>query len=138
MVIILLVIILNKKNFRENFTIFALGGTVYGLIEVVARGYTHWSMILTGGLAFLLIHIINVNLKSRSLFLRCAIGCGIITALEFGVGCIVNRGLHMGVWDYSGQKLNILGQICPLFSILWFLICIPAVYLSYILKKSLR
>lgn len=138
MVNILTVIILIKNKFRENFTVFCFGGIIYGLVEVVTRGYTHWSMILTGGLAFLLIHIINMNLKNNSLLLRCAIGCGIITVLEFVVGCIVNRGLHMNVWDYSGQKFNLLGQICPLFSTLWFLICIPAVYLSFILKRNLR
>jgi uncharacterized membrane protein len=50
--------------------------------------------------------------------LRCLVGCGIITSPEFIVGCIVNRGLHMNVWDYSAQKFNLLGQICPLFSII--------------------
>ncbi len=129
---------MTKSNFREIFTIFCFGGIIYGLVEVVSRGYTHWSMLLTGGLAFLLIHLVNTNLKSKSLLLRCLIGCGIITSLEFIVGCIVNRGLHMNVWDYSTQKFNILGQICPLFSMMWFLICIPAVFLSYLLKRNLE
>ena len=129
---------MTKIQLREIFTIFCFGGITYGLVEVVGRGYTHWSMLLTGGLAFLLIHFVNTNLKSNSLLLRCLVGCGIITSLEFIVGCIVNRGLHMNVWDYSAQKFNLLGQICPLFSIIWFLICVPAVYLSYLLKKSLE
>ncbi len=127
-----------KSKIRENLTVFCFGGIIYGLVEVVTRGYTHWSMLLTGGLAFLLIHIVNINMKNKSLLLRCLAGCGIITFLEFVVGCIVNRGLHMNVWDYSGQKFNLLGQICPLFSMMWFLICIPAVFLSYMLKRNLR
>lgn len=134
---IIQVIILTKIGFREYFTVFCFGGVIYGLVEVVTRGYTHWSMVLTGGLAFLLIHLVNIRMKNSSLILRCLAGCGIITFLEFTVGCIVNRAFHMNVWDYSGQKFNLLGQICPLFSMMWFLICIPAVFLSYTLKKNL-
>ena len=129
---------MTKNKLREYFTVFFFGGIIYGLVEVVTRGYTHWTMVLTGGLAFLLIHLVNTNMKSNSLILRCLAGCGIITFLEFTVGCIVNRGLHMNVWDYSGEKFNLLGQICPLFSMMWFLICIPGVILSYTLKKNLR
>ncbi|MBP3442518.1 MAG: hypothetical protein J6L62_06915 [Clostridia bacterium] len=129
---------MTKSRFREYFTIFFFGGIIYGLVEVVSRGFTHWTMVLTGGLAFLLIHLVNTNMKNNSLILRCLAGCAIITFLEFIVGCIVNRGLHMNVWDYSGEKFNVLGQICPLFSMLWFLICIPGVILSYTLKKNLR
>ena len=135
---IIQVIILTKSKSLEYFVIFSIGGLVYGLVEVVTRGYTHWTMILTGGTAFLLIHLVNMNMKNRSILLRCLAGCGIITTLEFIVGCIVNRMLHMNVWDYSGEKFNLLGQICPLFSMMWFLICIPAVILSFLLKKNLR
>ena len=31
----------------------------------------------------------------------------------------------MNVWDYSDRKFNLMGQICPLYSALWFLLCIP-------------
>ena len=129
---------LTKSKFREYFTVFGFGAVIYSLVEVVARGYTHWTMTVTGGVAFLLIYLVNVNMKTRSLVLRCLIGCLIITSIEFGVGMLVNRGLHLNVWDYSDEKFNLLGQICPLFSFLWFLICIPGTALSFILKGQLR
>ena len=127
-----------KSKFREYFTVFGFGAIIYSLVEVITRGYTHWTMTITGGVAFLLIYLINVNMKTSSLILRCLIGCLIITAIEFAVGMLVNRTLHMNVWDYSEQKLNLFGQICPLFSFLWFLICIPGTALSFILCSQLR
>ncbi len=127
-----------KGKFIEFFTVFGIGGIVYGLVEVLFRGYTHWTMAITGGIAFLLIYIINMNMKTESLILRCLVGAAVITAIEFTVGCIVNRGLHMDVWDYSDEQFNVLGQICPLFSFAWFIICIPATILSFILRGQLR
>ena len=120
---------------KEYIVVFASGGIIYSLIEVIFRGFTHWTMTLTGGAALLIIYIMNIKIKARSLILRCFAGCAIITALEFAVGCIVNRGLNMQVWDYSDEKYNVLGQICPLFSILWFLLCVPATLLSFLFRR---
>ena len=120
---------------KEYIVVFASGGIIYSLIEVIFRGFTHWTMTLTGGAALLIIYIMNINIKARSLILRCFAGCAIITALEFAVGCIVNRGLNMQVWDYSDEKYNVLGQICPLFSIMWFLLCFPATLLSFSFRR---
>ena len=41
----------------------------------------------------------------------------------FGVVC--NLALGWRVWDYSLLWGNLWGQICPLYSSLWFLLCIP-------------
>lgn len=108
------------------------------MVEVLTRGYTHWTMVLTGGAVFTVIYLLNLKLKSQSILPRCFLGCLIITTAEFIVGCIVNLALHMNVWDYSAEKYNVLGQICPLFSIGWFFICIPATLLAFSLKKYLR
>lgn len=123
------------NKIKEYFVVFASGGIIYSLIEVVFRGFTHWTMTLTGGAALLIIYITNIKIKTKGLIVRCLAGCAIITSLEFIVGCIVNRGLHMKVWDYSGEKYNVLGQICPLFSVLWFLLCIPATLLSFFFRR---
>jgi len=126
------------KSVKEFIVIFGVGALIYSLIEVITRGYTHWTMTLTGGIVFVLIYLVNMKISSNSLILRCAVGCAIITSMEFIVGCIVNRGLHLNVWDYSQEKFNVLGQICPLFSILWFLLCIPATMLAFGIRKKLR
>ena len=43
---------------------------------------------------------------------------------------LVNRRLKLGVWDYSNRRFNIKGQICPLYSALWALLCLPVSALS--------
>ena len=39
--------------------IYAAGGLLYGLIEILWRGWTHWSMVLCGGLCFLVMYLIS-------------------------------------------------------------------------------
>ena len=108
---------------------------MYGLLEMLWRGHTHWSMVLAGGLALLLIHLLNERLSARSLWVRCLIGATLITSIEFVAGIIFNIWLGMNVWDYSAMKFNLLGQICPMFFAVWFLISSPAFYLSRVARK---
>lgn len=123
------------KKLKEYSIIYSFGAILYSLIEVMFRGFTHWTMTITGGFAFLSLYVVNFKMKSKKLISKCFIGSLIITILEFIVGCIVNRKFNLGVWDYSHQKMNILGQICPLFSAVWFLLCIPGIMLCCLMKK---
>ena len=45
-----------------------------------------------------------------------------MTLIEFVTGVIFIRGLHIKLWDYSDRFGNVMGVICPLFSVLWFLL----------------
>lgn len=126
------------KRGKEIFIVFSFGAVIYSIIEILFRGFTHWTMTLTGGFTLVTLYLANIKMKTKSLIVRCLAGSLIITAIEFIVGCVVNRALNMHVWDYSQEKYNVLGQICPLFSIFWFLLCIPATLLSYVLRKKLR
>lgn len=94
-------------------------------------------MAVTGGVCVLCIHIINLKFNIKNFFKKCLIGCIIITVIEFFVGCIVNLTLKLNVWDYSKVDFNILGQICLLYSAYWFLLCIPIVILSNLIKNKL-
>ena len=114
----------------ENIVIFLFGGAVYSLIEVLFRGFTHWSMTVTGGLCLLIMFRHFTAKPHEPLFMKCLFGAVTITVLEFIAGCIVNLWLGWGVWDYSGMMFNLFGQICLPFSVLWFFITIPAVMLS--------
>ena len=103
---------------REYAFVYLFGGIMYGLMEVIWRGHTHWTMTLTGGTALLILYIINIKMSNCNIFLKCLIGASAITLLEFTVGVIINIILKWNVWDYSNRPLNILGQVCPLFSFL--------------------
>ena len=63
--------------------LFGIGGTLYVLIELIARGRSHWTMFFVGGLAFYLIGCINEH-KKKEILMRwqMAAGAGIITGLE--------------------------------------------------------
>lgn len=125
------------KNAAAYTISFCFGGALYGLIEVIFRGYTHWSMLLAGGTAFLLIGVICRRISRRHFVLKCIIGAALITAVEFIFGCIFNLTLNMSVWDYSGYPLNLLGQICPAFAALWLVLCIPGLPLCELICGAL-
>lgn len=100
----------------------AIGGICYNGMELLWRGRTHWSMFLVGGICFELIGRIHTRLWDRPLVLRCALCSLAVTAVELVSGCIVNRWLGLGVWDYSGMRYHILGQVCLAYSLLWMLL----------------
>ncbi len=114
----------------EFLFVYALGALGYGAIEALWRGYTHWSMLLLGGLCFRMIYRVTAMLPRWRLWQRCLLCTLGITALELLTGCVVNLGLGWEVWDYRGVPGNLLGQICPLYAALWYLLTLPCSLLA--------
>lgn len=107
------------------------GGLVYTLVEILWRGYSHWTMFLLGGICFVCIGLINEIIPwdmvlSKQMF----IGAILITLLEFITGCIVNLYLKWDVWDYSNLPFNLYGQICVPFMIAWYYVSGLAIVLD--------
>ncbi|MCD8056351.1 MAG: putative ABC transporter permease [Clostridiales bacterium] len=123
-----------RKTFEYLFTA-AIGGVVYGAVETLWRGYTHPSMILVGGICFLLIYIFREKNPERRVVLCAAVGAVIITTVEFISGCILNLWLGLSVWSYRSMTPNLLGQICPHYMALWFLLSFPATYLCDVIRN---
>lgn len=100
---------------RKKGLLFALGGGAYVGLEFLWRGRSHFSMFAAGGLCFLLLGQIG---KTRLPWpVKTALGAAAITGVELLAGLLVNR--DFGVWDYRGMPGNLLGQICPLYTLLW-------------------
>lgn len=123
------------KLFKYIF-LFFFGGISYIIIELLWRGYRHTSMFVLGGLCFVLLGLINEKYTyDMPLVTQMLIGTFIITVLEFITGCIVNLHFHLNVWNYSNMPLNIMGQICLPYMLLWFLLSPVAIitddYLRY-------
>ena len=115
------------RKLCETADLFALGGFAYGLIEVLWRGYTHWSMVALGGALFLLLGALNSRLpQSTPLLLRGLLGGTLITAAELAAGCVLNLLLCYSVWDYSALPFQLLGQICLPYSLLWTILSLLA------------
>ena len=107
------------------------GGVLYYLLELLARGFSHWSMFILGGICFTGCGIINsVMPADSSIFNKMVICMIMITLLELITGIIVNSIFHLNVWDYSGMPLQLLGQICVPFMLLWFVLSLPALLLN--------
>lgn len=120
----------NLQLLQKNILIFFIGAAGYGLLETVFRGYTHWTMLVTGGIVFIILYYVNSRHENAPLWKKCIAGALIITGIEFAVGCLVNIYLGWNVWDYSMYAYNLLGQICLAFTVLWFFLCIPLSYFT--------
>ena len=115
---------------------FLMGYFCYSLVEIVLRGYTHWTMCLTGGFAMAILYAINSR-RTMTLIRSCALGTLLITAIELTVGIFDNIIMHWNVWDYSNMPFNFLGQICIPFSAFWFVLCIPARLICKLINRRL-
>ncbi len=114
---------------------FGIGGSVYLLLELLYRGYSHPSMFFAGGLSAALIYLVccEGRLRHAGWYVRCAVGSLLITSVEFCTGLLLNLLLRLGIWDYSSLPFNLLGQICLPFSVLWFFLTLPVLFLGDLL-----
>ncbi len=90
-------------------------------------------MFFAGGLCFLLLG--KLGKVTRNPLTRAFVGTGIITTVEFLAGLLVNRSYK--VWDYRNIPLNIKGQICLPFCLLWLPIGFGAILLYDVLDKKI-
>ena len=66
------------------------------------------------------------------------IGIG-MTLVEFIAGLIFIKGMGIKLWDYSDRKGNIMGIICPIFSLAWLAVgCLYYFLLNPVLISGLE
>ena len=125
------------KEECKNLFLFLVGGFAYVRIELLARGFSHWTMFVVGGICFLLIGLLNEETPKMPLIKQMVISCVIITAIEFLSGCILNIGLGLDIWDYSDEFGNLFGQICLKHSCYWFLLSLVGIVLDDYIRYRL-
>ncbi len=118
--------------------LFSIGAVGYGLIEVLWRGYTHWSMLGAGGICFMFFGTVSEKFKKAGIFIKGIIGSTFITGIEFIFGVVFNIILKRNVWDYSKMPMNIIGQICMPYSCLWVLLSIVGIPFAGRISKRLQ
>lgn len=120
---------------KNHIIMFLFGAYAYGLIEVLWRGYTHWSMAIAGGVCFLLLHGLNRRLIGKVSYLsRCILGGLTVTAVELIAGVVLNLWWKLDVWDYSALPMNLWGQICLPFTLLWCALMLVVIGLEQMLR----
>lgn len=128
----------NLKEYANCFILFLIGGTLYIIIELIARGHSDLSMFLAGGICFVLIGSLNEYVPHPlSLTTQMFLSTLIITGVELVFGFIMNIWLKKAIWDYSNQPYNFKGQICLLYSTFWFFLSLPAILLNKWLREHL-
>ena len=126
------------KELIKDAEIFAIGGLSYGAIEIMWRHYTHWTMVITGGVCFYTLYKLSKGKEKMPILKKCLLGSAVITTAEFLTGIIVNMIFDMKVWDYSGLPLNLFGQVCLIYSFLWALLAIPIDAICKALRERLE
>ena len=116
---------MSAKKIFKYAAMFFTGGVGYIIIEILWRGNSRWSMGAAGGFCFCALYRLSGVMKGIKIFFRCVAGSGIITFTELCFGIVLNKKLRLKVWDYSANRFNFKGLICPLYSFLWGLLCIP-------------
>ena len=81
---------------------------IYGFGVLVLYGVSNFSLGLGNTVLDVIIHIL-------------IIGVG-MTLIEFLAGLIFIKGFKVKLWDYSNRKGNIMGIICPSFSLIWLVV----------------
>ena len=113
--------------------LFTIGGSAYMGLELLWRGWSHGSMFLAGGSCFLLLG--ELDKRNLPVPLRAALGAGVITMVEYAAGLLFNRSY--AVWDYRDQPLNLHGQICLPFSLIWIPVGLGGMALYRLLNEKI-
>lgn len=115
--------------------LFWFGGSTYVALEVIWRGYSHWTMLLLAGILFIAIGLLNEIWSWKFKFrYQVLISTGIATILELFTGLIVNVCLDWDIWDYSDIPFNFLGQICLPYTFLWVILSAVAIILDDVIR----
>ena len=125
-----------KKKLRYP-VFFIFGALGYAIIELLWRGRTHWSMLLAGGICFIIFSIVTERMKGAPIWIKAAVCAAAITIVEFAFGLVVNVALGMNVWSYKDVPFNLLGQICPTFTLLWACLSVALLPLANYINRRL-
>ena len=114
------------KKFIGKLGLFLSCGFIYCMIEILFRGWSHWSMfVLTGFLGVFCIDSINNVLSFDCDYIVQILISTILCTIGEGIsGIILNVWLQLNVWDYSKMTFGtfFFGQCNVLFCFAWMLI----------------
>lgn len=87
----------------------------------VNRGLAHGPFCPIYGIGICLCSLLLGGVGS--FVLLAVLSMSIATAVELAVGYMTDRFLRCRLWDYTTEKGNILGYVCPRFSVVWGIAC---------------
>lgn len=111
-----------------NFKLIGIIGVCYSAIEIIYRVFTDISSIslvqtismgILGGILGYIIGLFNEK-TDWSVRVQTFAGTFLILMLEYLAGVILNISMGLSIWDYSDRFMNLHGQICLMFAVIWF------------------
>ena len=109
------------KSFMKYLLLFTFSGYIYVCLELIFRGYSNITMMFASSICAIPMIILNNKFTYEIDFLLQLFFCAIFaTLVEFIFGMLFNR--DYSIWDYRNMPLNLYGQICLPFSLLWMII----------------
>lgn len=119
------------KRLSEYLFLWAVGGCLYYSFEIIFRGFSHWTMFVLGGICLVFFSVQGQMVKwSEPLWIQILRGIIFVTSMEFITGMIVNKWLGLAVWDYSDMPMQLFGQICLPFMVIFSGLCAVGILLS--------
>lgn len=117
-------------NLLFYFMIYSFAGwcgeVVFATIrhgKFVNRGMLHGAYCPIYGFGLIIVIVCLTPIKDSWLLLF--VGSAVLTTvLEFITGFVLDKIFGRRWWDYSDQKFNIGGYICPQFTIVWGIACL--------------
>ena len=98
-----------------------------------------WTMFLLAIILAIPLERFGAELPWKMSLLLQAFICSIaITIVEFIAGCVFNLWLNLHIWDYSNLPGNLLGQVCPQFMVLWFILSIVGIVMLDWMRYSVE
>ena len=128
---------------KRNLYLFIIGACGYAIIELLWRSRTHVTMAIAGGISLIFFSLIEKRFSEKNVIFRATLSALTVSFIELCIGIVFNLSYSMKIWDYSDQPLNLFGQVCPLFTVLWgliFVLVLPIIRLlnRYFDKESYR
>lgn len=106
------------------------GATIYFFLEVGYKSLTghperiSWTMLALAVVLCVPVERCGAELPwTCALWLQALACAGLVTAVEFVAGLVLNVWLGLGIWDYSDLPFNFMGQICLQFFFVWWGLC---------------
>lgn len=125
-----------KNSFKlicKYLVLFITGGIFYVCLELLWRGRSDVTSFFMGGIALLVVGQLNEGYDyDMPVWYQMIISGTFITSMEYIVGKIFNSDYH--IWDYRGMWLNIDGQVCLVYSLLWCLLSVVGIILDDLIR----
>ena len=115
----------------KNIVLFITGFCIYITSEVLFRGYSYPAMGICGGIAMIILNIINDRISwDLDLLIQTSIGACVITSMELIVGVICKLTNYPPMWDYTNMPLNFKGIICFPFFLVWVVMSLIGILIA--------